>query len=83
MEDACEVEFSDTVDSGLERAYYVRALQEASPAINGDPLRCTRDEAGTCIRSRLCEIGPDGKPDDCLSPVEERAWSSPIWIQPI
>lgn len=87
--DGCTVEFSDQVASRTvpgrnappERSYYVRAIQEASPAINGDPVRCERDASGRCIRSTPCGYTADGRPDDCLSPVGERAWSSPIWVR--
>ena len=67
-----------------EHLYYVRALQERTPAVNGDPMRCTRDAQGRCLTARSCPAsGPDFDPrDDCLSPVRERAWSSPIWLRP-
>jgi hypothetical protein len=83
----CKVTFTDPefVDAARETLYYVRAIQAPSPAVNGDPLRCERDAEGRCTRARLCEgTGRlDSAPtDDCLAPVEERAWSSPIWVTP-
>ncbi len=81
----CEVHFEDPEhDGSRETLYYVRALQTATPAVNGDPLRCERDAAGRCLRGRACPAsGPDFDPeDDCLAPVRERAWSSPIWLRP-
>ena len=75
----CEVAFSDPAPPA-DAAYYVRAIQAPSDAVNGDPLRCERDEAGQCVRSRPCRSHADGTPDDCLTPVEERAWSSPIFV---
>jgi hypothetical protein len=48
--------------------------------VNGDPLRCERDAQGRCIEARPCGTLPSGLPDDCLAPVEERAWSSPIFV---
>ncbi len=81
----CVVEFEDAdfARAPVETAYYVRAIQAPSPAVNGDPLRCERDESGTCIRSRPCGEGADGTPEDCLAPVAERAWSSPIFLRPV
>ncbi len=69
-------------DPGFSRetVYYVRAVQAPSPAVNGDPLRCERDARGRCVRAEPCGLLPDGTPDDCLAPVEERAWSSPIFV---
>lgn len=84
--DGCTVEFEDAefVGGGREFVYYVRALQEASPAVNGDPMRCERDADGACVRARPCPAsGPGFDPaDDCLSMVQERAWSSPIFVLP-
>lgn len=78
-EGGCTFEFSDPdfTAAARETAYYVRALQFPTPAINGDPLRCERDAAGRCLRAHPCPPG-----DDCLAPIAERAWSSPIWIHP-
>ena len=80
--EGCRATFEDEdfLRDGRETIYYVRAIQEPSLAVNGDPLRCERDEAGSCVRSRPCQRGPDGLPDDCLAEVEERAWSSPIFL---
>ena len=81
----CRVAFDDPeYDGEQEFLYYVRALQTPSDAVNGDPLRCERDAAGRCLRARPCPAsGPDFEPEDeCLSPVRERAWSSPIWLRP-
>ncbi|MDG2303635.1 MAG: DUF3604 domain-containing protein [Candidatus Binatia bacterium] len=84
--DGCTVEFDDPefVPGQREYVYYVRALQEPSPAVNGDPMRCERDEEGACVRSNPCPAsGPDFDPEDeCLSMVQERAWSSPIFVLP-
>lgn len=80
----CTLEFEgEAPESGREAVYYVRALQAPTPAVNGDPMRCERDASGRCTRARACPAsGPDFDPrDDCLSPVEERAWSSPIFVR--
>jgi hypothetical protein len=75
----CTVEFADDAP-GAEAVYYVRALQRPTPAVNGDPLRCERDADGRCARAAPCGLLADGTPDDCLAPVAERAWSSPIFV---
>jgi len=82
--EGCVIRFDDPDwDPERETVYYVRALQEPTPAVGGDPLRCERDEHGNCIRARSCPAaGPDFKPgDDCLMPAQERAWSSPIFVR--
>ena len=80
--EGCRATFEDPdfLRDGRETVYYVRAIQEPSLAVNGDPLRCERDETGSCVRSHPCQRRPDGLPDDCLAEVEERAWSSPIFL---
>lgn len=82
----CSATFADAdlAPSGREAVYYVRAIQEPTPAINGDPLNCERDSDGACVRPRPCKGGgAEGLPvDDCLAEVEERAWSSPIFVKP-
>ncbi len=83
--DGCRVEFEDPEYPGLGRevVYYVRALQEPTPAIGADPTGCERDAEGRCLSVRLCGDDPDDPDDpDCLSPVAERAWSSPIFLTP-
>jgi hypothetical protein len=79
----CQVEFvdEDFVESGREAVYYVRAVQEATPMINADNVRCEYDEQGQCIAVNPC-YGDYRTPDeeDCLAPAEERAWSSPIFV---
>jgi hypothetical protein len=78
----CAASFDDPefAAAGRETVYYVRAIQAASPAVNGAQLRCERDAAGRCTMSRPCGTLPSGLPDDCLAEVEERAWSSPIFV---
>jgi hypothetical protein len=79
----CRVEFEDEefVAGGREVVYYVRAVQEATPMINADNVRCEYDDQGQCIAVNPC-YGDYRTPDedDCLAPAEQRAWSSPIFV---
>ena len=79
----CTVRFSDPEyrSAGRDALYYVRALQAASPTVNGENLRCEYDEAGQCISVSPCSVNDaTAFDDDCLADVEERAWSSPIFV---
>ena len=80
----CVVEFSDPdyLKDGRDTVYYARAIQQPTPAVNGGNLRCNRDENGDCIALQPCHGGEALTPyqDDCLDEIEERAWSSPIWV---
>jgi hypothetical protein len=82
-EEGCTVYFSDPefAQSRRDAVYYVRAVEAASPTVNGDNLRCERDESGQCITVQPCRANaPTEYSDDCLADVEERAWSSPIFV---
>jgi hypothetical protein len=76
----CQVVFSDPgfASAGRGTSYYVRAIEAASPAIGADPLGCTRDGEGRCVELDPCFDRPDD--DDCTAPSEQRAWSSPIFV---
>ena len=79
----CELNFTDPdfADEGRDAVYYVRALEEPSATINGAQLRCEFDEAGQCIAVQPCRASvPTAFEDDCQAPAEERAWSSPIFV---
>jgi hypothetical protein len=70
----CVVEFEDqsyTRDS----VYYVRAIQEATQAINGQNFFAESNEFKLCKGSFKTALT-----DDCLSATNERAWSSPIYL---
>jgi hypothetical protein len=79
----CAVEFEDPdfVAGGRDVIYYARAVQEPTPAVNAGGLRCRYDGEGRCVEARPC-YGDFRTPfdDDCLTLNEERAWSSPIYV---
>jgi hypothetical protein len=79
----CRVEFEDAEygAAGRDAVYYARALQEATPAINGGNVRAEFDAQGNAVKTTPCFGGyRTSVDDDCLTPVEERAWSSPIYV---
>ncbi len=81
--DGCTIEFDDpdfTV-AGRDASYYVRAIQEPTLAVNAGALRCENDASGNCVKVNPC-FGDyrTNYDDDCLSENEERAWSSPIFL---
>lgn len=81
--DACEVEFEDPDFTKARRdtVYYLRALQEPTKAINGAQLRTVFDRRGEPLSVTPCYAGKKTpRTDDCLAPVRERAWSSPIYV---
>ncbi|MCP4038370.1 MAG: hypothetical protein GY733_15630, partial [bacterium] len=63
---------------GRDALYYVRAIEAPSQAVGADPLGCTYDASGRCIEVSPCSERP--LDDDCLAETEERAWSSPIFV---
>lgn len=73
----CIVEFDDPSYSELGRdlLYYVRAIQEPTPTVNGGGLRCQNGECDPCYGNFRTPAD-----DDCLADTEERAWSSPIFL---
>ncbi len=76
----CQTEFTDPayVGDGREAVYYVRAIQEATNTVQGDPFGCTLNDAGECLQTNFC-VGVD-REEDCISPAHHRAWSSPIYL---
>jgi hypothetical protein len=76
----CRVAFTDEEfgPAGRDALYYARAIEAPSPAVAADPLGCRRDASGRCVELDPCF----GRPaeDDCLAETEERAWSSPIFV---
>jgi hypothetical protein len=79
----CTVEFSDEdfPESGRDAVYYVRAIEEASPTINGGNLRAVYDSKGevTAVNPCFGDYRIDNE-DDCQVPLGHRAWSSPIFV---
>ena len=82
--EGCSISFEDAdyTEEKVSSLYYVRAIQEETLAVGGDPLRCELNSQGECIKINPCYAsGPDFNPnDDCLAPIGERAWSSPIFL---
>ena len=79
----CVVQFEDPdfPVAARDTSYYVRAIQAPTPTVNADPLRCERDAEGRCVEARPCygDYRTD-RADECLADAEEKAWSSPIFV---
>ena len=69
----CIIEFEDP-NFSRDSVYYVRAIQEETLAINGSSIS-ERKEFKLCKGSYRTNLN-----DNCLSPANERAWSSPIYV---
>ena len=69
----CIVEFEDQ-NFSRDSVYYVMALQNPTPAINGSSIS-NLDSFELCKGSFKTDLK-----DDCLSITKERAWSSPIYV---
>ena len=76
----CQVAFTDETfrSAGRDALYYVRAIEAPSLAVGANPLGCSYDESGRCVEVKPCFGRPDD--DECLAETEERAWSSPIFV---
>ena len=78
------ITFSDNEFENEKRdaLYYVRAIEKESKAVNAGNLRCEYDALGNCKEVNICYGSPILTPreDDCLSNTEERALSSPIFV---
>ncbi|HEV8715728.1 MAG TPA: DUF3604 domain-containing protein, partial [Candidatus Binatia bacterium] len=76
----CGVEFADP-DFSRDAVYYVRAIEEETPTVNGKNLRTTFDENGNAIEVTPCYADyRTEENDNCLGMVGQRAWSSPIYV---
>ncbi len=82
----CSATFEDPgyAASGRPATYYVRVVQEAQPTVNGGDLRCERDADGQCIKVDICSGNHAERDvsDECMAPKVEKAWSSPIYLEP-
>jgi len=78
----CEFEFTDPdfAETGRDTLYYARAIQEPRPTINGTPIKCETDADGNCVKASLCYGDYRSGEDECLAPLDVRAWSSPIYL---
>ena len=78
-ESGCVFEFEDPEFSTSKRdaVYYVRAISEPKPLINGQTENYQYDQAGNFVGMSPCDTQGD---DDCLGVNEPRAWSSPIFV---
>ena len=70
----CIVEFEDQ-NYSRDSIYYVRAIQAPTLAINGGGASLPSTEFKLCKGSFKTDLN-----DDCLAPDNERAWSSPIYL---
>jgi hypothetical protein len=80
-DEGCSWSFDDEEYAASQPVvYYVRAIQEKTPSVNADTVRCSKYDAdGACRESKPCQQGPL---DDCTAATHERAWSSPIYLYP-
>lgn len=71
----------DFVRDGRDAVYYARAIQQPRDVVNAGGLRCRTDGRGQCVSVNPCYGDYRTKfDDDCLTPSDERAWSSPIFV---
>lgn len=82
--DGCSFEFEDPEfeRSGRETVYYARVMEAASDMVNGDMLRTQFNEKGQAVEVDPCYGSGFKTPyeENCLASKEERAWSSPIFV---
>ena len=78
--EGCVASFVDETYAreGRDALYYARAIEAPSLAVAADPLGCRRDAEGRCVQVDPCFGRPAS--DECLAQTEERAWSSPIFV---
>ncbi len=73
----CVADFVDDEYPALRRdtVYYARVFETASPTVNGLSAPCASRAGSECDEVDLCREG-----EECLAPYEQRAWSSPIFV---
>ena len=75
---ACEITFTDE-EFSRDSIYYVRAIQKATLAINGKQIYVSHELND--VNVNICKGSyKTNMQDDCLHSIEERAWSSPIFV---
>ena len=76
-----EFSYAEFPNNERDTIYYVRAIEETSPTINGGNLRPVYDEQGRVTAVDPCygDYRIDSS-DDCQVPLGQRAWSSPIFV---
>ena len=77
----CSFVFSDPEfeRDGRDTLYYARAVEAPVPTINAGGLRCRAGADGECVEVDVCGLDGDTS-DECRTPAEPRAWSSPIFV---
>jgi hypothetical protein len=81
--ESCVVRFDDPdfATGARDALYYVRAIQEPTEAVSAANMRCERDAKGECVSVKPCYSDyRTPASDECLAKTEERAWSSPIYV---
>ncbi|BFM14051.1 DUF3604 domain-containing protein [Maricurvus nonylphenolicus] len=79
----CTVTFTDEDFASQQRdaLYYVRAIEEKTPMINGGNLRAEFNDKGEVVGINPCYGGiRTPTDDDCTVMQGQRAWSSPIFV---
>lgn len=78
----CVIEFEDPEFSQAQRdaVYYVRAIEEAIPTVNGANLRSRVDDSGELTTDPCYGSYKSSAEDNCLATRGGRAWSSPIFV---
>ncbi len=78
--EGCKAIFSDEEFGAAARdtVYYARAIEAESLAVNAANVRCEYDKEGNCEKANVCNSMDPA--EDCLAPTEQRAWSSPIFV---
>ena len=79
----CRITFTDEdyAEDKRDSVYYVRAIEKPSLRINKGNIRCDFDEQGNCKKVNFCYGNyKTSRADNCTMMSEERAWSSPIFI---
>ncbi len=78
----CTVRFEDPehTESSRPAVYYVRAIQSPTPQFNAENFKCERDASGRCTSVSICLGGIYKVDGACTAEDEERAWSSPIFV---